>query len=64
MPCMEKLFPHLDNDNNDDDYDGDGDGDNDDDYNGKSGEDYHFSVPGLSISKNCPVVALEYALWK
>ena len=105
MPCMEKLFPHLDNDNNDD-YDGDdedgvcnfddseedghdrnnhclkepylhldndndndddgdvvGAGDNDDDYNGKSGEDYHFSVPGLSISKNCPVVALEYALW-
>ena len=29
----------------------------------KSGEDYDFFAPGLSISKNCPVVALEYALW-
>ena len=61
--CSKEPYLHLDNDN-DDDGDGDGDVDNDDDYNGKSGEDYHFSVPGLSISKNCPVVALEYTLWK
>ena len=26
MPCMEKLFPHLDNDNNDDDDGDDEDG--------------------------------------
>ena len=61
MPCMEKLFPHLDNDNNDDD---DGDDEDGDKLNIDDGRDLPLRPAAASTAgENVPPGPRRSSLW-